>query len=282
MDATADLEEFKFMFKQRLISGIILVIIAAVGLYLGGIVTFAMTLIVSLIGYSEILKIYQIEKSSFAVIGYTGTILFFVALFFDLQQWSIAIIILFLIFLLGCYVVRFPKYKANQMMACFFGFVYVGIMMSYIYQIRDLQNGGEFVVLLFLAAWGNDTLAYCTGMLIGKHKMSPQLSPKKSIEGLIGGIIGAAILGGLYGLYLKTYIRFNFDPVVMFPLICGIGGAISVIGDLAASAIKRDVGIKDYGTLIPGHGGILDRFDSIILIAPVIYYLTVMISGGTI
>ena len=255
------------MFKQRLISGIILVLIAAFGLYMGGIVTFAMTLIVALIGYSEILKIYHIEKSSLAVIGYTGTILYYVALLFDLDQWTTAIIILFLIFLLGCYVVRFPKYKVDQMMAGFFGFVYVAVMMSFIYQIRELQNGGEFVVLLFLAAWGNDTLAYCTGMLIGKHKMSPILSPKKSIEGLVGGIVGAAILGALYGLYL---------------IVCGLCGAFSVIGDLAASAIKRDSGIKDYGTLIPGHGGILDRFDSIIFIAPVIYYLTVMISGGTI
>ena len=282
MDATADLEEYKFMFKQRLISGIILVLIAAFGLYMGGIVTFAMTLIVALIGYSEILKIYHIEKSSLAVIGYTGTILYYVALLFDLDQWTTAIIILFLIFLLGCYVVRFPKYKVDQMMAGFFGFVYVAVMMSFIYQIRELQNGGEFVVLLFLAAWGNDTLAYCTGMLIGKHKMSPILSPKKSIEGLVGGIVGAAILGALYGLYLNKYIRFSFNPVTMFPIVCGLGGAVSVIGDLAASAIKRDSGIKDYGTLIPGHGGILDRFDSIIFIAPVIYYLTVMISGGAI
>ena len=101
MDATADLEEYKFMFKQRLISGIILVLIAAFGLYMGGIVTFAMTLIVALIGYSEILKIYHIEKSSLAVIGYTGTILYYVALLFDLDQWTTAIIILFLIFLLG-------------------------------------------------------------------------------------------------------------------------------------------------------------------------------------
>lgn len=270
------------MFKERLLSGIVLVIIAAVGLYMGGMVTFAMTLIVALIGYSELLRIFHIEKSSLAVIGYTGTILFYVALFFDLAQWATAIIILFLIFLLGCYVVRFPKYKMNQMMGCFFGFVYVGIMMSYIYQLRILQNGGEFVVLLFLAAWGNDTLAYCTGKMFGKHKMTPKLSPKKSVEGLIGGIVGAAVLGALYGLFLQTRIRLPFNPITMFPIICAIGAAISVIGDLAASAIKRDSGIKDYGTLIPGHGGILDRFDSIILIAPVIYYLTVMISGGTI
>ena len=98
----------------------------------------------------------------------------------------------------------------------------------------------------------------------------------------MGGILGAVILGLIYGFYIKTRLRLSFDPVVMFPIICGVGAVISVIGDLAASAIKRDAGIKDYGSLIPGHGGILDRFDSILLIAPVVYYLMVMISGGTI
>ena len=167
-------------------------------------------------------------------------------------------------------------------MGCFFGFVYVGVMLSYIYQIRILPNGGEFVVLLFLAAWGNDTLAYCVGMLIGKHKLTPELSPKKSIEGFIGGIIGAVALGAIYGIYIQTRLRLSFDPVMMFPIICGVGAVISVVGDLAASAIKRDAGIKDYGSIIPGHGGILDRFDSLLLIAPVIYYIMIMISGGTI
>lgn len=270
------------MFKQRLLSGIVLVLIAVFALYMGGMVTLAATLIISLIGYSELLRIFHIEKSSLAVIGYTGCILFYVAMFFDLAQWTVPIIILFLIVLLGCYVIRFPKYKLNEMMGCFFGFIYVGIMLSYIYQLRIIQNGGEFVVLLFLAAWGNDTLAYCVGMLIGKHKLTPELSPKKSIEGFVGGILGAVILGLIYGFYIKTRLRLSFDPVVMFPIICGVGAVISVIGDLAASAIKRDAGIKDYGSLIPGHGGILDRFDSILLIAPVVYYLMVMISGGTI
>ncbi|HIX66694.1 MAG TPA: phosphatidate cytidylyltransferase [Candidatus Anaerostipes excrementavium] len=270
------------MFKQRLISGVLLVLLTVFALYMGGMVAFAATLIVSLIGYSELLRIFKIEKSSLAVIGYTGTILFYVALFFDLGQWTVPLIILFLIFLLGCYVIRFPKYKLNQMMGCFFGFVYVGIMLSYIYQLRIIQNGGEFVVLIFLAAWGNDTFAYCVGMLIGKHKMTPELSPKKSIEGLIGGILGAVLLGAIYGLYIKAKLRLSFDPVMMFPIFCGVGALISVVGDLAASAIKRDAGIKDYGTLIPGHGGILDRFDSILLIAPVVFYLMVMVSGGTI
>lgn len=286
MVETEDLEEYRLMFKQRLLSGIVLVVIAAAGLYIGGFVTLAMIAIVALIGYNELLKIFDIDKSSLAVLGYTGTILYYGSLFFGLETWSTAIIILFMIFILGCYVIRFPKYHMNQVFGCFFGFVYVSIMLSYVYQLRVAQNGGEFILLIFLAAWGNDTLAYCVGKLTGKtignHKMTPSLSPKKSIEGLIGGIVGAAILGAIYGGYLKTIVRFSFNPIIVFAMICGIGAAISVIGDLAASAIKRDSNIKDYGTLIPGHGGILDRFDSIILIAPVIYYLTLMLSGGAV
>ena len=81
-------------------------------------------------------------------------------------------------------------------------------------------------------------------------------------------------------MYLNTYIRFSFNPLTMFPVICGLGGAVSVIGDLAASAIKRDSGIKDYGTLIPGHGGILDRFDSIIFTAPIVYYCFSIMIGN--
>ena len=154
-------------------------------------------------------------------------------------------------------------------MAAFFGFVYVGVMMSFIYQIRELQNGGEFVVLLFLAAWGNDTLAYCTGMLIGKHKMAPVLSPKKSVEGAVGGVAGAALLGVIYAAATQ-------GPMLEYAVICAIGALISMVGDLAASAIKRNQGIKDYGKLIPGHGGILDRFDSVIFTAPVIYFLSLV------
>jgi phosphatidate cytidylyltransferase len=109
-------------------------------------------------------------------------------------------------------------------------------------------------------------------MLIGKHKMAPVLSPKKSVEGGIGGVVGAALLGAIYG-------ALTGGPVFEYALICTVGALISMVGDLAASAIKRNQGIKDYGNLIPGHGGILDRFDSVIFTAPVIYFLAVMMLG---
>ena len=114
------------------------------------------------------------------------------------------------------------------------------------------------------------------GMLIGKHKMAPKLSPKKSVEGGIGGIAGAALIAVLYALAINHWGNAGVS-VASFAIIGAAGGAISQIGDLAASAIKRNHDIKDYGKLIPGHGGILDRFDSIIFTAPIIFYLSVLL-----
>lgn len=261
------------MFKQRLISGIVLVILAFVTLYIGGFLTFFVVAGISLIGDYELMRVIRQEKSALAVIVYTGSILYYLLLLLDLQTYILPLALLILIVLLAVYVFTFPRYEFNHVAVSFFCFFYVTVMLSYIYQIRILENGGYKVVLLFLSAWGNDTLAYCAGRLFGKHKMSPVLSPKKTVEGAVGGVLGAGLLGALYGLLAQHYINESFNMVAGFAVICAVGGLISIIGDLAASAIKRNTGVKDYGTLIPGHGGILDRFDSIIFIAPIIYYM---------
>ena len=113
------------------------------------------------------------------------------------------------------------------------------------------------------------------GRALGKDKMAPVLSPKKSIEGLIGGIVGAGVFGAVFGILFDKYVdTMNYAPL-LFAVVGAVGALPAVIGDLAASAIKRNNDIKDYGKLIPGHGGILDRFDSIIFTAPIIYYLLV-------
>ena len=158
----------------------------------------------------------------------------------------------------------------------YFGILYVAVMLSFIYQTRNLEDGLFLVGLVFLCSWGCDTCAYCVGVLIGKHKMAPKLSPKKSIEGAVGGLAGAALLGALYALAINRWGGTTVSPAE-FALICFVGGMISMIGDLAASAIKRDHDIKDYGKLIPGHGGILDRFDSVIFTAPVTYFMAMAI-----
>ena len=116
-------------------------------------------------------------------------------------------------------------------------------------------------------------------MLIGKRKLAPVLSPKKSIEGAIGGVVGAAILGAIYALAVQKNISMEHAPLY-FAIICAVGAMISQFGDLIASGIKRQHQIKDYGKLIPGHGGILDRFDSVIFTAPMIYVLIRVFLGA--
>ena len=101
---------------------------------------------------------------------------------------------------MAVYVFSYPKYRSEQIMITFFGLFYVAVMLSYVYQTRELTQGAYLVWLIFLCSWGCDTCSYCVGMLIGKHKMAPKLSPKKSIEGGIGGILGAAQLGVIYAL----------------------------------------------------------------------------------
>lgn len=261
------------MFKTRLISGIFIVIIAALALYLGGNVTLGLIAIISLIGVMEVLRVLKLNKLVLGGCIYVFTIGYYVLLYFEEVKYILPLLILLLMVLMSCYVFTFPKFNSGQIVFTYFSFFYVSLMLSYVYRTRMLENGLALVALIFLSAWGNDTCAYCVGVLFGKHKMTPKLSPKKSIEGAIGGVIGAAILGAIYGLIIKNYVDFSYNPVVLFTIVCFCGSFISIIGDLAASAIKRDNSIKDYGKLIPGHGGILDRFDSIIFTAPVVFYL---------
>ena len=263
------------MFKTRLISGILLVIAALLTIISGGYVLFFTLLCISLIGMQELYKAMGVHGEGtglLEIIGYLGAILYYVSLLLGFESYGLMTVLVSLILLMFVYVFTYPKYNAHQIMSAFFGVVYVAVMLSFILLTRNLPDGKFIVWLIFLCSWGCDTCAYCVGMLIGKHKMAPVLSPKKSVEGGIGGVVGAGLLGVIYAAAIQ-------GPMVEYAVICGIGALISMVGDLAASAIKRNQGIKDYGKLIPGHGGILDRFDSVIFTAPVIYYLAKIILG---
>ena len=263
------------MFKTRLISGIILVIIALATIISGSWILFFTLLAVSLIGMRELYNVMKVSDEHVTVlelVGYLGAVLYYSAMKFDFGNLGMMAVIVSMILILFVYVFGYPKYRAEQVMAAFFGVVYVAVMLSFIYLTRNLPDGKFLVWLIFLCSWGCDTCAYCVGMLIGKHKMAPVLSPKKSIEGAVGGVVGAALLGVIYAAATQ-------GKMAEYALICGVGALISMVGDLAASAIKRNQNIKDYGKLIPGHGGILDRFDSVIITAPVIYYLAKLILG---
>ena len=270
------------MFKTRLLSGIVLVIILIATVGLGGNVLFALLLAVSLIGMTELYKVFGIEKKPPGIIGYIAAAAYYGLLYFEAQlpgdklNWFMLLFMALLICEMASLVFAYPKYNTQQIFAAFFGVLYVAVMLSFIYRTRLLDGGVFTVWLVFVCSWGCDTCAYCVGKLIGKHKMAPVLSPKKSVEGGIGGILGAALIGALYALAINHWGNAEAD-VLTYVIIGAAGGAISQIGDLAASAIKRYQNIKDYGKLIPGHGGILDRFDSVIFTAPIIYYLAVLL-----
>jgi phosphatidate cytidylyltransferase len=264
------------MFVPRLISGIIMVILAIELIICGGNVLLFSTLAISLIGMFELYRVFQIEKTPLAVISYLITALFYCNLGFGFLADPFVLVMGLLILLMFVYVFAYPKYEAKHIIAAFFGMFYVGVMLYYVYQIRALENGLYLTALIFICSWGCDTCAYCVGMLIGKHKMSPILSPKKSIEGAVGGVVGTALLTVLYTFIFKEQMGLELKGIISLAIISAVAGLISMVGDLCASAIKRNYDIKDYGKLIPGHGGIMDRFDSMMITAPIIYYLATL------
>lgn len=261
------------MFLPRLISGAVMLVLAIVLIICGGNVLLFATMLISLIGMFELYRVFKIEKSSLAVVSYLITILFYCNLCWQWIADPFMLIMGLLIALMFIYVLSYPKYEAKHIMSAFFGMFYVGIMLSYVYQIRVLENGLYLAFLIFICSWGCDTCAYCVGMLIGKHKMSPILSPKKSIEGAVGGVLGTALLTAIYAYVFRAQMGIEYVEIIILVIISAIAALISMVGDLTASAIKRNYDIKDYGKLIPGHGGIMDRFDSMMITAPIIYYL---------
>ena len=306
------------MFWTRLFSGIVLLALAIGSIWLGGPVLTAVLLVVSLLGYRELTKALGVPsggkktvtadsgalKTSFfatrsgitaiEAAGLAGTVLYYGVIQFFMHTehgpavwnasegtvWLLGCITLVFLAEMFVYLFAFPRYQAEQVAAGFFAFVYAPVMLSFIELTRMTGQGILVVWLILISSWGCDTCAYAVGKLIGRKKIFPVLSPKKSLEGCIGGVLGAAVLGFLYGKFLAGTFSISAESFAwQASLICALGAVMSMVGDLAASAVKRNKGIKDYGKLIPGHGGIMDRFDSVIITAPMVYFMTMLLIG---
>ena len=271
------------MFIKRLISGIVLVFVLGFAFAFGGYFLNAFLLIISLIGYAELVKALcsETERRSLNgpdTIAIISIVLYYIAVTFTFNYTFLILVIGgFTLVELVWFVLKFPHYSTDRIVRTVFSVLYCPVMLSFIYMLRNLDGREYFVWVVLISSWGCDTLAYCSGMLFGKHHPFPLLSPKKSTEGCIGGIIGSAILGAIFGFFYVS--RFINDPyiVVKLALICGTGALMGMVGDLAASGIKRNNNIKDFGHLIPGHGGVMDRFDSMILCGPAAYILTYLL-----
>jgi phosphatidate cytidylyltransferase len=232
----------------------------------GGLPLYIAEAIIGIIALDEFYKAFKNKNiKPISILGYLFAIYLSIKNIFNLQS-EYTYIFVFILFLIGMIYILSNKKNIIDFSITFIGMFYIPIFLNYIVlTINNFKLGGIYVWLIFIISFMTDTFAYFSGYLFGKHKLIPSISPKKTIEGAIGGILGSTICCALFG-----YI-FKLDITHMI-LIGSIGSVVAQLGDLFASAIKRYVGIKDYGKLIPGHGGILDRFDSVILVAPFVYY----------
>ena len=259
------------MFIERLISGIILVILTIAAIWVGHPILLGVVCIVSLIGQFELYRVLKLEKSVLGIAGYIATIGYELLLLYNKENYMQVFVFSVMLVFMAIYVILYPKYTFKDIAMAFVGVVYVTMMLSSLYQTRCMDGGIYLVWIVFISAWGSDTCAYCVGKLFGKHKLPSKLSPKKTIEGCTGGVIGAMIIAAIYAYIFKDNLEMHGCSIALFTIVGGLGAICSQIGDLAASAIKRNYQVKDYGTLIPGHGGIMDRFDSILFTAPLAF-----------
>lgn len=197
---------------------------------------------------------------------------------FSVAPFGCLYVVLTFIFML----LKFETTKFEQAVIALFASVCVPFSFSLMIVFRDIYkyfdgytkiDGIFLLVLSFFAAWMTDIFAYFVGSKFGKHKLCPKISPKKSVEGAIGGVVGAVLLNTLLLFIFKTFFFegesiLSYITVIVLSLILSV---VSMFGDLAASTIKRNFGIKDFGKLLPGHGGIMDRFDSTLFVMPVLY-----------
>lgn len=261
------------MFISRLLSGIVLLAIVISTGILGGPVFWTLVTLISLLGVFEFHRMLGLQKSALFYVNLILCLALDVLLLFGKTGLADLMPVVALLALMAVYVLRYPKFNAKDIFASFTGFIYAAVLLSFLYRIRIEENGMLLLWLVFIGTWGSDTFAYCVGCLFGKHKAFPVLSPKKSVEGCVGGVVGAALITGVYAVCLNRFVEGVSVSVLAFVLIGVLASVVSQIGDLAASAMKRNYEIKDYGKLIPGHGGILDRFDSIMFTAPLVYLM---------
>ncbi len=254
---------------KRMIGGVAILLVLLLITFLGHILLSIGVTIFSVIAIKEMSNAFHNLNINppWGLLMICDLIIMLGAYLWSTEFYTMAIIFSIVIVLM--YMIFNNKNKIEDIFASLFILMYVPVLMGNIIRIVDQR----YVWLLYLTAWGSDTFAYLVGSLIGSHKMKSigHISPNKTIEGSIGGVIGAIILNLIYIHFASLNISTSL--VIIFSIVAAI---LSQVGDLVASFIKRQTGIKDFGDLIPGHGGIMDRFDSMIFIAPLLYLFSII------
>jgi phosphatidate cytidylyltransferase len=258
------------MFKTRLLTAVIGIPVILGIMYMGGIYWQVFFGLLGLVGMYEIFT--MMSKNSYHPLYLPGYLLFLVLAYSSKYIDYLPFILLLTLLLFVIYtVVNYPRIQIIDVAFTLTAAVYLGWMLHYAEAISYLPDAFLIILLVLLVTWASDVGGYCCGRQWGKHKLVPLLSPKKTREGAVGATVFPVLISGLVFLY---------HPLASLPLylIMGlIAGIMAQFGDLFMSAIKRYFQAKDSGHILPGHGGVLDRFDSFLLVAPVVYYFFVNI-----
>ncbi|MDR3296555.1 MAG: phosphatidate cytidylyltransferase [Clostridiales Family XIII bacterium] len=258
--------------KTRVLSGLAMLPLAAI-VWIGGWALWIACFALSVLAVRELFRSFEAAdiRPSRPVAYFSAAALYAVGALAPENLRLCLFWFVLVIFLSFLYLFKTDVRKLADGMATLTGIFYVCFFSFHVPLAGQLPQYGLMVWLIFLTAFGTDVMAYFTGRALGKHKLCPAISPKKTVEGAIGGAAGSVILCTLFGYFILPGL------LVHCAVIGLLGGVVSQLGDLTASVFKRKLGVKDYGTLIPGHGGVLDRIDSVLFTAPMVYYYAVLV-----
>ncbi|MCL5058077.1 MAG: phosphatidate cytidylyltransferase [Actinobacteria bacterium] len=255
------------MLYQRVLSAAVGIPVLLAAVWRGGWLLFAATVLLMLLSLYEFNRLFIVmgTKTSFFIMAAGMLVLSAGALWGGAGAYGLAVVPVVMLMLISG-VLSYPGVTPAAVAVRLTGTLYVSLLI-YFYLIRTLDGGQLWILTLLAAIWAGDTVAYFTGKKLGKRKLAPDLSPGKTVEGAVCGLAGC-ILGAF-----AVYFLFPALPSGQVLAVGAVAGVFGIIGDLFESSLKRQGGIKDSGTVIPGHGGVLDRFDSLIFAAPAVYYL---------
>lgn len=258
------------LLAQRIISALVGIPLVVIAVWFGGIPLILLTgliIVLGLMEMNEMLAKLGLKPSLWLAVA--GGLIMTAGAYLYKEGYPGPTITIILFMHLLATVALYPRYSLLDSAGTMMGTMYVGLL-NYFYLLRMLPDGWIWLIFTLTATWATDTAAYFVGMAFGRRRIAPTLSPKKTLEGAVGGFAGSILVAGVFS-YIYTFL-----PVSKVLLLGLSLGAAAQVGDLLESAFKRQAGVKDSSDLIPGHGGILDRIDSTLFTAPLVYYFVLL------
>ena len=257
--------------KKRVITAVVGVPVLLLLIYLGGIAFAALVAVLMCAGTYEFYQMVRKERTFLLGAVLSSEAVMLIGVYLEWKTWaSVGLMCAFLLIFIYA-ILHFPHINLNDMAVNFLAVLYIGWTLARLIAIEQLPYGTTMLFYLFVAIWCSDTGAYFAGRFLGRHKLAPHVSPHKTIEGAVGGVVATVVVLFLVNMYFQLCA---VEEIIILGIVLSIVGQI---GDLVESMFKRFLEVKDSGNILPGHGGVLDRFDSLIMAAPFLYYTIVVL-----